>query len=106
MIDKEELKKSQTLLSSIQWLDRRQRAQMETQEAPFKLRMDLHSVREIKTLEQVAQRSSGVSILGDAQNPSLSPSWATCSSCPFSEQEVGLDELQKFLQPQPFCDST
>jgi len=34
--------------------------------------MDLRSVREIKTLEPVAQRSSGVSILGDAQNPSLS----------------------------------
>lgn len=62
--------------------------------------MGIFSVREIRTLEQVAQRSCRVSILGDAQN-------SICHSPKQPALAGGLDEMisRSPFQPQSLCDS-
>lgn len=62
--------------------------------------MDIFSVREIRTLEQVAQISCRVSILGDAQN-------SICHSPKQPALAGGLDKMisRSPFQPQSFYDS-
>ena len=56
-------------------------------------------------LEQVAQGSFGVPILGDIQKPSDSPGQTSLGDPAWAGQEVDQMTFRGPFQPQPFCDS-
>lgn len=81
---------SQTLLSGgIQWQKQRTQTPVE-QETPIKHKENLFLCEGVQTLEQVAQRSCGVSILRDTKKANWTQPWETCSKWPCSEYGVGL----------------
>ena len=57
------------LFSVVPGEDKKQWAQVETQEIPFKHKKTLFYCDGDQTLEQITQRGCGVFILGDIQNP-------------------------------------
>lgn len=83
------LRWSPSLLSGAQWEDRRQWAQNKAQEIPFKLEIFLFffffPCEGSQMLGQVAQRSHGVTILGDWKGP-----WSSSFSWHCFEHGVGL----------------
>lgn len=60
---------SQILLNGTQQEDKRQRAQAEMHKIPFKRKKKYFYCGDGQTLEQVTQRTCGVSTFGDTQNP-------------------------------------
>lgn len=48
-------------------------------------------------LEQVVHRECGVFVLQDYLNPDGTQLWETCCSWPYSGQEAGLDNFQRWL---------
>ena len=82
---------------STHWQDKRQWTQSKTNEILSKCKKKTYYCQSSQTLEQTVLRGWGVSILGAIQNLTGHSAWATCSRWPFSEQRVGLYDLQNSL---------